>query len=72
MKVFLLKDLSKDCVDAVIISKNDNMTAQEIQDSINKTKEQYEYDWQWEDIVNSLPKDCEIYDIWKDLETVVY
>lgn len=66
MKVFLLKDLCEDCVDAVIISKNDNMTAENIQKNIDKMKEQKEYDWQWEDIVESLPQDCEIYTRWQD------
>lgn len=29
-------------------------------------------EWQWEDIVDGLPKDCEIYDRLGDLETVTY
>lgn len=66
MKVFLLKDWCEDCVDAVIVSKNDNMTAENIQKNIDKMKEQKEYDWQWEDIVESLPQDCEIYTRWQD------
>ena len=43
MKLFLLKDLCEDCVDAVIVAKNDNITAEEIQnsiDEINLLKEQ--------------------------------
>lgn len=72
MKLFLLKDLCEDCVDAVIVAKNDNITAEEIQNSIDKTKERCGGDWQWEDIVDGLPKDCEIYDRWGDLETVTY
>ena len=66
MKIYFLKDLCEDCVDAVIISKNDNMTAENIQKNIDKMKKQKEYDWQWEDIVESLPQDCEIYDRWQD------
>lgn len=72
MKIFLLKDLCEDCVDAVIISKNDNITAQEIQNGIDKMKAVTDYDWQWNDIVESLPQDCEIYDKWQDLETITY
>lgn len=72
MKLFLLKDLYGDCVDAVIVAKNDNITAEEIQNSIDETKEKYGGDWQWDNIVNGLPKDCEIYDKWGDLETVTY
>lgn len=72
MKIFLLKNLCEDCVDAVIISKNDNITAQEIQNGIDKMKAVTDYDWQWNDIVESLPQDCEIYDKWQDLETITY
>ena len=72
MKIFLLKDLCEDCVDAVIISKNDNITAQEIQNGIDKMKAVTDYDWQWNDIVESLPQDYEIYDKWQDLETITY
>lgn len=72
MKVFLLKDLSEECVDAVIVSKNDNITAQEIQERIDRMKERTNYRWQWADILESLPRDCEIYDKWLDLETITY
>lgn len=73
MKVFLLKDLCEDCVDAVIISKNDNITAKEIQENIDKMKQEKKYDWQWEDIEESLPENCEIYRRWQDLEeTITY
>lgn len=73
MKVFLLKDLCEDCVDAVIISKNDNITAKEIQENIDKMKQEKKYDWQWEDIEESLPENCEIYSRWQDLEeTITY
>lgn len=72
MKLFLLKDLCEDCVDAVIVAKNDNITAEEIQNSIDETKERCGGDWQWVDMVDSLPKDCEIYNRWGDLETVTY
>lgn len=72
MKIFLLKDLCEDCVDAVIISQNNNITAQEIQESINNTKAKNLHDWTWEDIVDNLPQCCEIYDRWQDLETITY
>ena len=29
MKIYFLKDLCEDCIDAVIIAKNDNITAKE-------------------------------------------
>lgn len=73
MKIFLLKDLCEYYVDAVIISKNDNITAQEIQENIDKMKQEHECDWQWEDIVESLPQGCEIYTRWQEnLETITY
>lgn len=72
MRIFLLKNLCEDCVDAVIISKGDNTTSQEIQKCIDKMKEDKFCDWQWDDIVNSLPQDCEIYDKWQDLEYIIY
>ena len=72
MKIYFLKDLCEDCIDAVIIAKNDNITAKEIQESIDKMKEQNKCDWQWEDIVESLPQGCEIYDRWQNNETITY
>lgn len=72
MKVYFLKDLSEDYIDAVIISKNDNVTAKDIQKNIDKMKEQNEHDWQWEDIVNCLPQGCEIYDRWQNNEFIAY
>ena len=72
MKVYFLKDLSEDYIDAVIISKNDNITAKDIQKNIDKMKEQNEHDWQWEDIVNCLPQGCEFYDRWQNNEFITY
>ena len=72
MKIYFLKDLCEDCIDAVIIAKNDNITAENIQKNIDKMKEQKEYDWQWEDIVESLPQGCEIYDRWQNNELITY
>ena len=39
MKLFLLKDLCEDCVDVVVRPINDNIKAEEIQHSIDETKE---------------------------------
>lgn len=72
MKVYFLKDLSEDYIDAVIISKDDNVTAKDIQKNIDKMKEQNECDWQWEDIVNCLPQGCEFYDRWQNNEFITY
>ena len=72
MKVYFLKDLSEDYIDAVIISKDDNVTAKDIQKSIDKMKEQNEHDWQWEDIANCLPQGCEFYDRWQNNEFITY
>lgn len=72
MKIYFLKDLCEDCIDSVIISKNDNITAKEIQERIDKMKKQNEHDWQWEDIIKSLPQDCEIYDRWRNNEIITY
>ena len=72
MKVYFLKDLSEDYIDAVIISKDDNITAKDIQKNIDKMKGQKEYDWQWVDIVNCLPQGCEIYDRWQYDEFITY
>ena len=72
MKVFLLKDLCEDSIDAVIISTNENVTVEQIQNAIDKTKEEKYHDWQWEDIVNCLPHGCEIYDKWSDIDIITY
>jgi hypothetical protein len=68
MKVILLKDLSEDCVDAVIVANTS--TTEDIENAISKAKENPDY--QWDDLLKSLPSDCILYDKWNDLETVYY
>ena len=67
-KIFLLKDLSEDSVDAVIIAETS--TEEEIESAICKAKEKDDY--QWEDLVEALPDDCQIYDKWADLKNIYY
>lgn len=68
MKMFLLKDLSEDCVDGVIIAKVS--TKEDIENAISHAKENPFYEW--EDLLNALPNDCILYDKWNDLEAVYY
>lgn len=60
MNIYFLKDMSEDCVDAVIIAKKS--TKKDIEKAIKKAKQNDEYIW--EDILKELPNDCEIYDRW--------
>jgi len=60
--IILLKDLSEDKVDAVIIAKKS--TAQDVEKAILKAKEEKEYDWQFEDLLESMPNDCKVYTTW--------
>lgn len=60
MNIYFLKDMSEDCVDAVIIAKKS--TKKDIEKAIKKAKQNDKYIW--EDILNELPNDCEIYDRW--------
>lgn len=70
MKVILLKDISEGTVDAVIVT---NVTsAKEIEERIQRVKEEKEGDWQWEDIVGCLPLDCVVYDRWNNQEVAYY
>lgn len=67
--MFLLKDLSDGSVDAVIVSKTS--TKEEIEDAIIAAKQKDGYDWN--DIIEALPNDCECYDIWSsNLEKIYY
>lgn len=70
MIITLLQDLSEGTTDAVIISKNS--TSEEIQEKINEAKEQKEYDWQWEDLEEALPGDCEIVTCWSGNLNKIY
>ena len=60
MVVYFLKDIAEDCVDAVIIAETS--TREDIVEAIERAKQKENY--QWEDLVNELPDDCTIYDIW--------
>ena len=67
-KFYFLKDLADGSTDAVIIAKAS--TAEEIAEAIKKTKKKDNYEW--DDIVDALPEDCEIYDKWSDVENIYY
>lgn len=67
LNIFFLKDMSEDCVDAVIIAKTS--TKEEIENAIKSAKQIGNYTW--EDIIDALPYDCEIYDRWSS-ETIYY
>lgn len=69
MRVILLKDLSEDCTDAVIIAETS--TVKDIELAIQKMKENTLYP-EWDDYVNCLPFDCVVYDKWGSLEEVYY
>lgn len=65
--MFLLKDMEERTIDAVIISKTS--TAEEIQSAIDRAREIEDY--QWDDIVEALPDDCEIISS-SEMKTVIY
>lgn len=66
---FFLKALSTDDVDAIIISETS--TADDITAAINQVKNDIP-DYQWPDIVNGLPDDCEIISKWDNVENIYY
>lgn len=69
MNIVLLKDLEENNVDAVIVTETS--TASEIQlciDQMKKDNDMYDF----EDLLNCLPKDCILYDRWGNLEEVYY
>lgn len=69
--VILLTDLEENTADAVIVTET--TTAEQINDIINKVKFDLESEWQFDDIVNNLPKDCKVYSRWSgNIETVYY
>lgn len=72
MKKFItiLKDLSEDSVDAIIISTK--TTSEQIQECIDKAKSDNDGSWEWNDIVEALPSDCTVYDRWNADGTVIY
>lgn len=67
-KVYFLKDLEEDCVDAVIVATTS--TLEDIKNAIYKAKELDDYTW--EDLIESLPDDCEIYDYWNNEDKTIY
>ena len=66
-KIYFIKDLEDNCVDAIIIAKTS--TKEDIQNSIYKAKENNNYTW--DDLIKYLPSDCVIYDKW-DSEVIYY
>lgn len=69
MKIVILKDKDEGCVDAVIVSNVS--TTQDIENAIERARANPDY--QWEDLLNELPKDCTVYDKWfGGLETIYY
>lgn len=57
MNVIILKDMSLDMVDAVIVSEQ--TTREDIQKIIDKTRSRNVYD-----VEKELPNDCQIVDRW--------
>ena len=71
MIITILNDLETGETDAVIVSETSS--SEEIQTCINNAKAEKEDDWQFEDLVDSLPEDCHIYTQWgKKLNIVTY
>lgn len=66
-KVYFLKDLEENCVDAVIIAETS--TSEDIRNAIYKLKEKEGYTWH--DLLQSLPSDCILYDKWHS-ESIYY
>lgn len=69
MNIVLLKDLEENNVDAVILAKIS--TADEIQLCIDRMKKDNDM-YDFEDLLNCLPKDCDVYHRWEILEEVYY
>ena len=67
MNMILLKDLSSDRVDAVIMTQT--TTADEIQRIIDEVKAD-KPEWEVDDVYDVLPGDCQIYTA--DFEETVY
>lgn len=53
MKTFILRDMECGEVDAILTADND-ITAEQISNIIADTKDKFEMDWSWEDIVEAL------------------
>lgn len=67
IKIYFLKDLDEGCVDAVVIAKTS--TKEHIQDAIYKARQIENYTWN--DIIECLPSDCQVYDKW-NCDTIYY
>lgn len=68
MRIVILKDMDEGSVDAVIVAQES--TAQDIENAITRAKTNPDY--QWEDLINELPKDCIVYDTWHGGFNTVY
>ena len=64
MNVILLRDLEDGCVDGVITSFE--TTTEELQEIIREVRNKE--DFQWDDLIDSLPKDCTLYSRWTELK----
>lgn len=65
--IYFLKDLDEGCIDAVVIAKTS--TKEQIQDAIYKARQTEHYTW--DNILDHLPEDCQVYDKW-NFETIYY
>lgn len=73
MNIVLLKDLEENNVDAVIVAETS--TTEEIKSSIKKMRIDFwakDEDWEWDDLLECLPKDCTVYDRWGKLGEIYY
>lgn len=57
--IILLKDLSENEVDAIILTKE--TTSEKVEEIISEIKNKYPGEWTDEDIIDALPSDCEFY-----------
>jgi len=69
MNMILLKDLSSDRLDAVIMTQT--TTADEIQKIIDEVKGN-KIDWEVDDVYDVLPGDCQIYTADFSSETIYW
>lgn len=67
-KIYFLKDLEEGTIDAVILAETS--TLEEVENAIDEAKEIEDY--AWEDLVEALPDDCEIYDYWNNEDKTIY
>ena len=68
--VLLLRDSMSSGVDAVILTRE--TTVDDVQEIIYNVKENND-EWQFDDIVDALPGDCDVYAAWSnDFNNVWY